>query len=284
MSYTPEIVEKILFKAYEIRKFEESLDEQFKNGIIHGTFHRCIGQELTAVISTYFLNSETDFIVSNHRNHGHYLGFTNDFEGLANELMGKESGVTSGIGGSQLIFGKNFISNGILGSTVPIAVGLAFANKLKGDNGIVVCFIGDGALGEGQVYEAFNLASLFQLKILFIVENNFWAQSTPIHQQLSGKIEDRFKAFDIQSFTIESKNIEDMISGFLNGLKYLNFENKPTGIIFKVERLGPHSKGDDTRTSEYIEKVQKNDILNQIFKISNDLNLEIDSKIKNLWK
>ena len=276
-------IQDILLSALKIRKFEESLDKQFKDGIIYGTFHRCIGQELTAVICTYFLNKKDDFVVSNHRNHGHYLGFSNDYKGLADELMGKTSGVTSGLGGSQLIFGNNFISNGILGSTVPIAVGLSFGNKLKNDKSLVVCFIGDGALGEGQVYEAFNLASLLELKILFIVENNNWAQSTHISEQMSGTIEGRFNAFNIKSFTIENSSLEEMANTFLNGLEYVSENNKPVGIIFKIERLGAHSKGDDTRDAEYLIKIKKKDILSQSLHLLEDFNIEIENQIIELW-
>ena len=134
-----------------IRAFEERLDRLFEQGLVSGTYHRCIGQEATAVGVTWALDRSTDWVVSNHRNHGHYLAFTGDYAGLLSELTGREAGVSGGRGGSQVLFGERFISNGILGSTVPIATGLALGLKRRNEGGVVTCFIGDGAVEFGKV-------------------------------------------------------------------------------------------------------------------------------------
>ena len=118
---------KLLIK---IRIFEESLDKLFEKGLIFGTYHRCIGQEATAVGITTNL-SDKDYVISNHRNHGHYLSFTQDFQGLLDELKGDSKGVSRGRGGSQVIFGERFISSGILGSTISFAAGIALGLKIK---------------------------------------------------------------------------------------------------------------------------------------------------------
>jgi len=131
-------------KILNIRYFEESLDKLFENRKIFGTYHRCIGQEATAVSFCHFLDQKKDFVVSNHRNHGHYLSLTDDYSGLMNEIMGNENGVSQGLGGSQVLLSKNFFSNGIIGSTIAIASGISFGMKIQKNGGICVCFIGDG--------------------------------------------------------------------------------------------------------------------------------------------
>ena len=169
-------------KVLNIRYFEESLDSLFERGKIFGTYHRCIGQEATAVAFCHYLDNKKDFIVSNHRNHGHYLSFTNDYNGLMNEILGKEKGVSKGLGGSQVLLSDNFFSNGIIGSTIAIATGVSFGIKIKKSGGICVCFIGDGAMGQGVVYESLNMSSLYNLPILFILEQNNISQSTSIKE------------------------------------------------------------------------------------------------------
>ena len=250
-------IAKLLLK---IRYFEESLDKFFEKGIIKGSYHRCIGQEAVAVGVCCNLRPE-DIVVSNHRNHGHYLAFTNDFEGLLNELKGFESGVSGGRGGSQVIFGKNFFSNGILGSTVAIATGLSLSLKLKRENNCVVCFLGDGALCEGVVYESINMASLWSLPILFVVENNHIAQSALGKEILAGSITKRFEAFGIESRTIKSPDVFEIMNYSKSVLDKVKSETKPQAMIFEVSRLCPHSKGDDTRPKEVLSKISKNDPL-----------------------
>ena len=109
-----------------------------------------------------------DIIFSNHRCHGHYLAWTDDVDGLLAEVMGKHNGVCAGIGGSQHLCAKGFFSNGIQGSIVPVSAGLAYAQKLAGNNGIVAVCIGDGTLGEGVVYETFNIAAKWRLPLLVV--------------------------------------------------------------------------------------------------------------------
>jgi len=170
-----------------IRRFEELLLRMFESGDIVGTTHCCIGQEANAVGVASCLRAD-DFVVSNHRCHGHYLARTGDVEGLLAEMMGRSAGAVGGRGGSQHLHVENFISNGILGGGTPIAVGTALAHKLEKTGAVTVCFIGDGTFGEGVLYEALNLASLWRLPVLFVVENNRYSQSTPIEKNLAGSL------------------------------------------------------------------------------------------------
>jgi len=165
-----DVADASLYRAYLVRVVEERLLRLFSEGKLAGTTHTCIGQELSAVALADSLDRERDIIFSNHRCHGHYLAWTDDVEGLLAEVMGKESGVCGGIGGSQHLCGRHFFSNGIQGGIVPVSAGLAFAHKLAGDGGIVAVCIGDGTLGEGAVYEAFNIAAKWRLPLLVMLE------------------------------------------------------------------------------------------------------------------
>jgi 2-oxoisovalerate dehydrogenase E1 component len=127
----------------------------------------------------FALTDPNDAVLSNHRNHGPFLTYSGQFQGLLEEIMGRPGGVCHGVGGSQHLAYRNFHSNGVQAGLTGVAVGQAFARKLHGQSGIVAIFIGDGTLGQGLVYEGLNLASIWQLPILFVVENNGIAQTTP---------------------------------------------------------------------------------------------------------
>ena len=258
-------------KVLNIRYFEESLDTLFENRKIFGTYHRCIGQEATAVAFCHFLDQKKDFIVSNHRNHGHYLSFTNDYNGLMNEILGNEKGVSKGLGGSQVLLSDNFFSNGIIGSTIAIASGVSFGIKLRKTGGLCVCFIGDGAMGQGIVYEALNMSSLYSLPILFVLEQNNISQSTPIEKITSGSFQKRFESFGIETKKIKSSNIYDLIKYSTSLIKKVRKKSRPYCAIVEADRLCAHSKGDDFRNNlkslndpvKFLQRYNKNfDVLN----------------------
>jgi len=162
-----------------IRRFEETILAEYRRGAFSGTTHTYIGQEANAVGVITNLQPD-DIVVSNHRCHGHFLAYGGDPRALFGELMGRVSGVCGGRGGSQHLHWRNFYSNGILGSTLPLATGIALAEKMQGRQTVTTVFAGDGALGEGSVYEAFNFASLWGAPLLIVIENNHIAQTTPI--------------------------------------------------------------------------------------------------------
>lgn len=245
-----------LKKLLKIRYFEQSLDKLFEDQKIFGTYHRCIGQESVAVAFTWFLDNKKDFVVSNHRNHGHYLAFTDKYKLLLDEISGKKSGVSGGKGGSQVLMEKNFYSNGILGSTIAVAVGVAMGFKLKKSKNLVVCFIGDGALGTGVAYESFNIASLYKLPILFILENNGIAQSTQINKNLAGDINLRFDAFGIKNFNVNGDDINEMMN-LSKKLAYdIRNNNSPKAVHVKINRLCAHSKGDESNLKKIFKEIR----------------------------
>ena len=241
---------------YRIRRFEETVLENFPTGVFFGTTHTYLGQEANAVGVLKHLGVD-DIVFSNHRCHGHFLAYGGDMRRLFAELMGKATGVCGGRGGSQHLQWRNFYSNGIQGGIVPIASGMAMAEKLKQSRALTFVFLGDGTLGEGVVYEALNMASLWKLPILFVVENNHIAQTTPTHIALAGNIGARFSAFGISVEELDSSDVLEVISISRKIVKKIRKTCAPHALILHTFRFGPHSKGDDTRSYEEIDKLYK---------------------------
>ncbi len=229
-----------------IRRFEERLLDLFEEGLLNGTTHACIGQEADCVGVIEHLQPG-DHIFSNHRCHGHYLAWTGDALGLLAEIMGKSAGVVGGIGGSQHLCAPGFKSNGILGGTVPAAAGIALGMKLSGGSDVSVAFIGDGTFGEGVLYETLNIASLWKLPLLLVVENNAYAQSTPISANFAGDMRARFDAFGIEAERLDSTDIHAIDEAAQRQIAAVREDRAPRALIIDTYRLCHHSKSDDNR-------------------------------------
>jgi TPP-dependent pyruvate/acetoin dehydrogenase alpha subunit len=234
-----------------IRRFEECLLDLFDRGLLNGTTHACIGQEADAVAILGQLGAD-DHVFSNHRCHGHFLARTGDALGLLAEIMGKPEGVCGGVGGSQHLCAPGFMSNGVQGGIVPNAAGIALAKQLDGSSGLSVVFIGDGTLGEGATYEALNLASLWALPLVVVLEDNGWAQSTPSKAHLAGSMHDRFAAFGMRVFEIDSTDVEAIDALAKRALDRGRAQAGPVAIIVHTYRLCHHSKNDDNRPAEEV--------------------------------
>jgi len=272
---------KLIEKALLIRRFEELLLKLFKSGKLNGTIHTCIGQEFIGVAISEYLNMG-DSMFSNHRGHGHFIAFTGNVEGLLSEIMGKANGVCGGIGGSQHIYYNNFYSNGILGGMVPVAAGHAYAHKIKNDNNISVIFVGDGALGEGVIYESLNIVSVWNIPLLIVVERNGYAQSTNTKQTLAGTIEGRANAFNIKFESANTWDIENLLEVSKSAINYVREESKPLILQVETYRLEAHSKGDDNRNSDEIDRYREKDYLNKLICSNNEQINEIDQRVDNL--
>ena len=255
-------------KAFFIRKTEELFLDLFKEGKISGTVHTCIGQEFTGIFASEY-STNGDFIVTNHRGHGHYISFTNDYNGLINELLGNSNGSSRGIGGSQHLYNENFISNGIQGGMLPTAAGVAFGNKLKNNNNVSIAFLGDGTLGEGVVYETLNICSLWAIPIVFILEKNEISQSTSFKQNFHGDLKSRIEGFGIEYQFTSIYDIEHLDETFNKSINKARSESKPIFIEVEVGRLYSHSKGDDNRDPKAVEELIFKDPLNS-FLLNNE--------------
>lgn len=256
---------KALATGLLIRQSEERILQLFSQGKINGTVHTCIGQEMIAPCLMPHLHNSDQFF-SNHRGHGHYISKTDDVEGLIAEIMGRESGVCKGMGGSQHLYNTSFISNGIQGGMVPIAAGMALSFKIKNKENIAVAFIGDGTLGQGILYEAMNLAGIWKLPLLIVLENNGYAQSTSIKQTLSGNIKSRVEGFGLNYFKTNSNDLNALNTCFEQAVNKVRQAAEPTFVEVETYRLMSHSKGDDNRDTNEVENNSSNDILTQLIK------------------
>lgn len=248
-------------RMFFIRRFEETLLDLFAQGKLVGTTHTYIGQEANGVGIIDHLDPACDVVFSNHRCHGHYLAFTDDAFGLLSEVMGRATGVCGGKGGSQHLCNGNFYSNGVLGSIVPVATGIALAEKAKGTGAVSAVFLGDGTLGEGVTYEALNIAALWRLPVLFVVENNHYAQSTPVELELAGSIPARAEAFGVETAAIDTTDVEEVHETAGRALARIRATGEPFFLVLDTYRFSPHSKGDDNRDPAEIEERRKRDPL-----------------------
>jgi len=240
-----------------IRYFEETVLDNFSKGVFFGTTHTYLGQEANAIGVLSHLHPN-DIVFSNHRCHGHFIAYGGDLRALFAEMMGKASGVCAGRGGSQHLQWHNFYSNGVQGGIIPIATGMALAEKRQNTGALVVCFLGDGTLGQGVIYESFNMASLWQAPILYVVENNRIAQTTPTTQALAGDIETRFSAFDIPVSELDTSDVLEISDSAERILAKIRSQKGPQALILHTYRFGPHSKGDDTRDPDVVAQLREN--------------------------
>ncbi|HTR30459.1 MAG TPA: thiamine pyrophosphate-dependent enzyme [Puia sp.] len=252
---------RILKEALRIRKVEEKFLELFSLGKLNGTVHTCVGQEFSALAFAGQLKKR-DFVFSNHRCHGHYIAFTGDVRGLLAELLGKETGTCGGIGSSQHLCNSNFFSNGIQGGIVPVAAGYALGNKLRFNDAIGVVYIGDGTLGEGALYETMNIISKWEIPLLIVCENNYYAQSTPQHINLAGDILSRARAFGIRTGHGDTWSPETLMQKAQEAIDFVRKESKPCFFLVDTYRLNAHSKGDDDRDPADVAQYREKDYLN----------------------
>ena len=246
--------------ALLIRRFEQRLLELFAEGSLFGTVHTCIGQELTGLAVAEYLEAG-DLVFSNHRCHGHYLARTGDVDGLMAEIMGKETGICGGRGGSQHICAHGFYSNGVQGGIMPVSAGLALAQTYAATGNIVVAFVGDGTLGEGVLYEALNIASKWQLPLLVVLENNMYAQSTSQSETLAGDICARAAAFGIETFHTSTWRPTELLNTAERCVGAVRGRQAPVFLQIDTYRLMAHSKGDDDRDPAEVQAYWKRDPL-----------------------
>ncbi len=279
-SLTTEIKNRIIYKAVLIRKLEELLLNLYSHGELYGTVHTCIGQEFSGAVISEFVESG-DSIFSNHRCHGHFLAITENIEGLLAEIYGKQDGVCAGRGGSQHLCQNGFYSNGIQGGIVPISAGLALAKKIKNQQKISIVFIGDGTLGEGALYETLNLCSKWSLPIVFVLENNQYAQSTYQDEVLAGSICGRAQSFDIYTKLADTWNWEELYHIAGHVIQYTREHSRPAFLQINTYRLKAHSKGDDNRDKEEINKYSDIDPLHILLNNSPEFFFQIEKNVEN---
>lgn len=239
---------KELFETmWVIRLFEEKVDFFFAKGMIHGTTHLAVGQEASATGSGSVLKT-TDWITASHRGHGQTIAKGTDVPQMMAELFGRKNGTNKGKGGSMHIAEMhtgNLGANGIVGGGFPIAVGAALTSKLKKDGKVTLCYAGDGATNEGSFHESLNMASIWDLPVIFFIENNKYGMSGPVEKMTNVKnLSDRSAAYGMPGITIDGNDIIEVINATYDAVERARNGEGPTLIESLTYRWKGHSKSD----------------------------------------
>ncbi len=233
-----------------IRRFEERAGQLYGMGKIAGFCHLYIGQE-AVVTGVQACLKEGDQVITGYRDHGHMLACDMDPKGVMAELTGREGGYSRGKGGSMHMFSreKNFFGgHGIVGAQVPIGTGLAFSNKYLGKDNISVAYFGDGAANQGQVYEAFNMASLWKLPIVYVIENNQYAMGTSVARHSSEtELFKRGISFEIPGEPVDGMDVYAVKKAAEKAVKYARTGKGPYILEMKTYRYRGHSMSDPAK-------------------------------------
>ena len=255
---------KIYSYMLKIRRFEERAAQLYGMGHIGGFCHLYIGQE-AVVVGVLMTINKNDSVVTTYRDHGHMIARGLDPKRIMAELTGREDGYSGGKGGSMHMFSKenNFYGgHGIVGAQVPIGTGIAFTHKYKKEKNICRTYIGDGAMNNGQVFEAFNLASLWKLPVLYIIENNKYGMGTSVDRAAAGSdLYKRGEAFGIPGEKVDGMNVFKVIEAADKAGKYVRDGNGPYIIEVQTYRYRGHSMSDPAkyRTKEELENYKESD-------------------------
>ena len=247
-----------------IRRFEEKAKEAFQLGKIKGFCHLYNGQEAVAVGSISVLNDD-DAVITAYRDHGHALTRGVDPKACMAELFGKITGCSRGKGGSMHFFDvkKHFYGgHGIVGGQIPLGTGLAFAQKYLGTNRVTLAYMGDGAINQGAVHESMNLAALWKLPIIYIIENNEYSMGTSIGRSSAGDpLTKRAGAFDMAAIQANGMDIDDVRAKTFEAVSLARTESQPTLMEIRTYRYFGHSMSDPGkyRTKEEVEARKQND-------------------------
>ena len=253
-----------------IRRFEEKAGQMYGMGLIGGFCHLYIGQE-AVVVGMQMALKPGDQVITGYRDHGHMLACGMDPKGVMAELTGRRDGYSRGKGGSMHMFSveKGFFGgHGIVGAQVPLGTGLAFANRYRGNDNVCLTYFGDGAANQGQVYESFNMAELWKLPVIYVIENNRYAMGTAIHRSHSNTdLSKRGLSFNIQGEQVDGMDIRAVKAAGEKAVKWCREGKGPYILEMLTYRYRGHSMSDPAkyRTREEVEKVRnENDPIEQV--------------------
>ena len=244
-----------------IRRFEEKAGQMYGMGLIGGFCHLYIGQE-AVVVGMENAITQDDAVITSYRDHGHMLARGMDPKGVMAELTGRRGGYSKGKGGSMHMFSteRNFYGgNGIVGAQVPLGVGIAFAYKYRESSRICLTYFGEGAANQGQVYESFNMASLWKLPVVFVIENNGYAMGTSIARAKAGtEIFRRGDAFGIPGMEVDGMDVIQVAAAGLEATAHCRAGKGPILMEMKTYRYRGHSMSDPAkyRSREEVQKVR----------------------------
>ena len=252
-------------KAYRdmllIRRFEEKAGQMYGMGLIGGFCHLYIGQE-AVVVGMQMAIEEGDQVITGYRDHGHMLACGMDPKGVMAELTGREGGYSRGKGGSMHMFSreKNFFGgHGIVGAQVPLGTGLAFANRYRGNDRVCLAYFGDGAANQGQVYESFNMAELWKLPVVYVIENNQYAMGTSIARaSAQTNLSKRGVSFNIPGEQVDGMDVRAVREAGVRAVDFCRAGKGPYILEMMTYRYRGHSMSDPAkyRAKEEVEKMR----------------------------
>ena len=246
-----------------IRRFEEKAGQLYGMGFIGGFCHLYIGQE-AVVVGMQMAQKDGDQVITSYRDHGHMLACGMDPKGVMAELTGRRGGYSRGKGGSMHMFSREkqfFGGHGIVGAQVPLGAGLAFANKYRGNDHVSVVYFGDGAANQGQVYETFNMASIWKLPVIFVIENNRYAMGTSA-QRSTAKSEHlgaRGEAFGIPAEQVDGMDVRAVKEAADRAVEHGRAGEGPYILEMMTYRYRGHSMSDPAkyRSKEEVQKMRE---------------------------
>ena len=248
-------------KMLLIRRFEEKAGQLYGMGLIGGFCHLYIGQE-AIVTGMTAAQMPQDSVITSYRDHGHMLACGMNPRGVMAELTGRRGGYSKGKGGSMHMFSREkkfYGGHGIVGAQVSIGTGLAFAHRYKGDGGASVCYFGEGAANQGQVYESFNMAALWNLPVVYVIENNRYAMGTSQERAAAGELHRRGDAYGIPGHQVNGMNVLAVREAATMALAHARSGAGPIVLEMQTYRFRGHSMSDPAkyRTKDEVERMRQ---------------------------
>ena len=263
LNYDINLLRKLYKKMLLIRRFEEKAGQLYGMGQIGGFCHLYIGQE-AVVVGIQSVQIEGDTVVTSYRDHGHMIACDMDSKGVMAELTGRIDGYSRGKGGSMHMFSREkgfFGGHGIVGAQVPIGAGLAFAHKYNSTNNISIAYFGDGAANQGQIYETYNIASLWKLPVIFVIENNEYGMGTSVKRASSGNnLAERGKGYGIKFEIVDGMDVLAVRDASERAAEHCRAGKGPFILEMKTYRYRGHSMSDPAnyRTRSEVDQIKKN--------------------------
>ncbi len=252
-----------------IRRFEERASQQYQSQKIGGFCHLYIGQE-AVVTGAVAATRPDDYLITAYRDHAHALARGTTADACMAELFGKATGCSKGLGGSMHYFDKKhhmYGGHAIVGAHVPLATGMAFAAKYRGEDRVTLCFFGDGAINQGGFHEALNLAGLYKLPVIFICENNFFAMGTSVKRSTAAhEITDRASGYEMPSQVIDGMSFREVRDELAKTIASIREEPHPAFVEMRTYRYRGHSMSDPAsyRTKDELEKYRLEDPITRL--------------------
>lgn len=284
---TEEILLRMYYKMNQARFFEEKISYLFSRGMVHGTTHLSMGQEASGVAPCLALE-KGDLASLTHRGHSQGIGFGLDVNLMMAEFLGKATGYCKGKGGSMHIAdvkNGNLGANGVVSGGFNLSCGAALTQKYLKTNKIVLCFAGDGATNEGNFHESLNLASVWNLPIIFFIENNLYGMSTPISKHMNiENISERSGSYNIAGLTVDGNDAVEIYNTMTKAVRYVRAGKGPVLIEAKTYRYNGHSKSDAQvyRTKEEVAVWREKDPIIRLKEYLSEKQIFTDKQIKTI--